>query len=249
MGKNDLLNKKSNRNKVSGFLKKDGFYLVLFLCICVIAGVTTYVNTRSKANSELKQQVSLNHNKTTKKNVSQKNLSKDYSKKTNMDNANLAKKKVENNNSAVSASAGVATTVAAPVKGTIAQGYTGTDASMAVGLDNVARTILGEYIKVDNTGIPVYAAVTGTVSSVDGGRVVILSKDSKLKVICDNLDPASVKVKSGDSVDANNEIGLVGDSDNAKDRIVNCNHVYFEIDEKQSDGSYKDVNPQNYIKY
>jgi murein DD-endopeptidase MepM/ murein hydrolase activator NlpD len=256
MGKNDLLNKKSIKNDRLGFLKRDGFYLILFLCLCIIIVVATYVNMKAKSNSAVKQQPrqvsSLNNKKAKTKNKlnnAKTGLSKDDSKKANMDNANLAKTDTAKNNASISTSAAVATSVSAPVKGTIAQGYTGTEGSMAVGMDNVARTILGEYIKVDNMGVPVYSSVDGTVSSVDGGRVIVLSKDNKLKIVYDNLDPSSIKIKSGDVVNQNNEIGVVGDSDNAKDRIVNCNHLYFEIDEKQKDGSYIDVNPQNYIKY
>lgn len=256
MGKNDLFNKKSNENHKMNFFKKDGFYLILFLCLCIIAGVATYVNTKSKSNAVMKQeQVSSLNNKKAKAKAKNKldtakaNLSKEESKKASMDNANLAKKDTTKNNASVTTGAAVVTTVSAPVKGSIAQGYTGTEGAMAVGLDKVARTILGEYIKVDNVGIPVYSSVNGTVNYANGGKIIILSKDNKLKVVYDNLDPASIKIKSGDVVNQNSEIGVIGDSDNAKDRIVDCNHLYFEIDEKQNDGSYKDVNPQNYIKY
>ncbi|WP_026882114.1 M23 family metallopeptidase [Clostridium akagii] len=249
MDKNDLLNKQPNKNHRLSFLKKDGFYLILFLCLCIIAGVATYVNTKPKSSSAVKQEnkVSLNKKKVKTKtnvNTAKADVSKDQSKNTNMDNANLAK-----NNASVSTSAPVVTTVVAPIKGVIAQAYTGTDGVMAVGLDKVSRTILGEYIKVDNLGIPVYSSVNGTVSVVESGRVTILSNDKKLKIIYDNLNPSSIKLKTGDAVKQNDQIAVVGDSDNAKDRIVDCNHLYFEIDEKQQDGSYRDVNPQNYIKY
>lgn|GEM_PF-1382886 len=249
MDKNDLLNKQPNKNHRLSFLKKDGFYLILFLCLCIIAGVATYVNTKPKSSSAVKQEnkVSLNKKKAKAKtnvNTAKTDVSKDQSKNTNMDNANLAK-----NNASVSTSAPVVTTVVAPIKGVIAQAYTGTDGAMAVGLDKVSRTILGEYIKVDNLGIPVYSSVNGTVSVVESGRVTILSNDKKLKIIYDNLNPSSIKLKTGDAVKQNDQIAVVGDSDNAKDRIVDCNHLYFEIDEKQQDGSYRDVNPQNYIKY
>ena len=249
MDKNDLLNKQPNKNKLSSFFKRDGFYLTLFLCLCIIAGVATYVNTKPKSSSAVKQEnkVSLNKKKAkakTKVNTAKTDISKDNSKKANMDNANLAK-----NNASVATNATVVTTVVAPIKGVIAQGYTGTDGAMAVGLDKVARTILGEYIKVDNLGVPVYSSVNGTVSIIENGKIAILSKDNKLKIIYDNLEPSSIKLKTGDVVNQNTEIGVVGDSDNAKGIIVNCNHLYFEIDQKQQDGSYRDVNPQTYIKY
>lgn len=254
MDKNKFLNKQSTNKSKFSFLKKDGFYLVLFLCVCVIAGVATYVNTNSskkKSNVVVNQRkVSLNNEKkktkTKAKTDIKKNVaSKDDNKKTNMDNANLANK----NNSSVAANANVTTALSAPVKGTVAQAYTGTEGSMATGIDKVSRTILGEYIKVQNIGTPVYSSVNGTVCDVNGGRITILSKDNKLKVVYDNLDPASITLKNGNAVSQNSKIGLIGDSDNAKDRIVDCDHLYFEIDEKQKDGNYKDVNPQNYIKY
>ncbi|MDF2503787.1 M23 family metallopeptidase [Clostridium sp.] len=271
MDKNNLKNKQSTNNEKSSFWKRDGFYVVLFLCLCVVAGVATYVNTSPKhGNSALTKQetnkVSLNDqkNKATnaakvsdsaktsevaKTNVPKTNTAKDDSKKASMDNANLVKKDTVKNNTSVPTSAPAVTSMVTPVNGTIAQGYTGVDGTMAVGLDKVSRTILGEYIKVKNKGVPVYAAMNGTVSSVSGGNIVITSKDGKLKTTYDNLEPTSINIKVGDSVVQNSKIGVVGDSDNAKDRIVDCDHLYFQIDEKQTDGSYIDINPQNYIKY
>ncbi|AJA49613.1 peptidase family M23 [Clostridium pasteurianum DSM 525 = ATCC 6013] len=269
MDKNDLQNKQSIKKEKSSFWKKDGFYVILFLCLCVVAGVATYVNTNPKhKNSSLSKQeskISLNNeSKNTVNNAKttespKTNTAKDDSKKTSMDNANLVKKDtVKNNvtkNNAEKSNASVPTSTTAvasmvtPVNGTIAQSYTGVEGAMALGLDNVSRTILGEYIKVNNKGVPVYSAMSGTVSSVNGGNVVIISKDGKLKTTYDNLEPSSISIKSGDSIAQNSKIGVIGDSDNAKDRIVDCDHLYFQIDEKQSDGSYKDVNPQNYVKY
>lgn len=254
MDKNDLLNKEPNKNKLLSFFKRDGFYLILFLCLCTIAGVATYVNTRPESSSAVKQEnkISLNTkkaNEKTKVNTAKTDISKEDSKKTTMDNANLAKKDTTKSDASVATNATVVTTVVAPIKGAIAQGYTGTDGAMAVGLDKVARTILGEYIKVDNLGVPVYSSVNGTVTAVENGKIAILSKDNKLKIIYDNLEPTSIKLKTGDAVNQNTEIGVVGDSDNAKGIIVDCNHLYFEIDQKQQDGTYKDVNPQTYIKY
>lgn len=258
MDKNKLQNKQSTINEKRSFLKKDGLYVVLFLCLCIVAGVATYVNTTIKErNSSLSKQVSKtqtneNNNSATKGNKTSDNkvAKGSQNQKSDMQNADLVKKDATKNPDSVSTNATVQNnTMVSPVNGTIALGYTGTDGSMAVGLDKVSRTILGEYIKVSSKGIPVYASMTGTIFSVDGGRVVILSKDNKLKVVCDNLEPTSITLKKGDVVTQNNKIGVVGDSDNAKERIVDCDHLYFEVDEKQNDGTYKDVNPQNYIKY
>lgn len=270
MDKNDLQNKQSIKKENTSFWKKDGFYVILFLCLCVVAGVATYVNTNSKNKStslsKPETKISLNNqNKasdnstniteqskskdTSKTQTPKTDTAKDDSKKTSMDNANLVKKDDIKNNTSVPTSAAAVVSMVTPVNGTIAQGYTGVEGSMALGLDNVSRTILGEYIKVNNKGVPVYSAMSGTVASVNGGNVVIISKDGKLRTTYDNLDPSSIAIKAGASVAQNSKIGVIGDSDNAKDRIVDCDHLYFQIDEKQSDGSYKDVNPQNYVKY
>lgn len=264
MDKNDLQNKKLIKKEKSSFWKKDGFYVILFLCLCVVAGVATYVNTntKDKSSSLSKQETKVSLNDQNKKTVNdakttesaKTNTAKDDSKKTSVDNANLVKKddaknNAEKNKVSVPTSTTAVVSMVTPVNGTIAQGYTGVEGAMAVGLDDVSRTILGEYIKVNNKGVPVYSAMSGTVSSVNGGNVVIISKDGKLKTTYDNLEPSSVSIKAGDSIAQNSKIGVIGDSDNAKDRIVDCDHLYFQIDEKQSDGSYRDVNPQNYIKY
>lgn len=267
MDKNNLQNKQSTNNEKTSFWKKDGFYVVLFLCLCVVAGVATYVNTspKNRSNTLTKQETKINETKDkainsvkssdaaktsiAKTNTPNTNTAKDNSKKASMDNANLVKKDTAKNNPSVATSAPAVIKMVTPVNGTIAQGYTGIDGAMAVGLDKVSRTILGEYIKVNNKGVPVYAAMNGTVSSVSGGSVVITSKDGKLRTTYDNLEPTSITIKAGDSIAQNSKIGVIGDSDNAKDRIVDCDHLYFQIDEKQSDGSYRDINPQNYIKY
>lgn len=265
MDKNNSQNKQSIKKEKTSFWKKDGFYVILFLCLCVVAGVATYVNTnpKHKSSSISKQETKISLNDENKKTVNdakttevpKTNTAKDDSKKTSMDNANLVKKDAAKNNDTKSNASSVPTnatpvvSMVTPVNGTIAQGYTGVEGAMAVGLDNVSRTILGEYIKVNNKGIPVYSSMSGTVASVNGGNIVIISKDGKLKTTYDNLEPSSISIKAGDSIAQNSKIGVVGDSDNAKDRIVDCDHLYFQIDEKQSDGSYRDVNPQNYIKY
>lgn len=257
MDKDNFKKEQSTSNHKKSFFKKDGFYVVLFLCLCIVAGVATYVNTapKQKTSSLTKQEnkVSVNDkSKAANANKNKKTASTDTdTKKTEMDNANLVKKDTVKTpaKASVSTSAPVTVSMVKPVNGTIALGYTGTDGSMAVGLDNVSRTILGEYIKVSSRGVPVYAVMNGTVLSVDGGRIVILSKDSKQKTVYDNLEPTSITLKANSEVTQNSKIGTIGDSDNAKDRIVDCDHLYFEIDEKQSDGSYKDVNPQNFIKY
>lgn len=257
MDKDNFNKEQSTINEKKSFFKKDWFYVVLFLCLCIVAGVATYVNTapKQKTTSLTKQQNGVSvadKSKTASTNTDKSTTAKDaQSKKTEMDNANLVKKDTAKTTekASVPTSAAATASMVKPVNGTITLGYTGTDGSMAVGLDNVSRTILGEYIKVSSRGVPVYAAVNGTVLSVDGGRIVILSKDSKLKTIYDNLEPTSISLKVNSEVTQNSKIGTIGDSDNAKDRIVDCDHLYFEIDEKQSDGSYKDVNPQNFIKY
>lgn len=257
MDKDNFKKEQSTINQKESFFKKDWFYVVLFLCLCIVAGVATYVNTtpKQKTASLTKQQNGISvadKSKSTSAKTDKNTAAKDnQTKKTEMDNANLVKKETAKttDKTSVPTSATVAVSMVKPVNGTITLGYTGTDGSMAVGLDNVSRTILGEYIKVNSRGVPVYASTSGKVLSVDGGRIVILSKDSKLKTIYDNLEPTSITLKANSEVSQNSKIGTIGDSDNAKDRIVDCDHLYFEIDEKQSDGSYKDVNPQNFIKY
>ena len=235
-------------------LKSGTIYLVVILFVCAIAGITMVLtrktNNNVKTDTSVSKVMKVNNTVQNNSNVNNKVSKAKQNDKATMDNANLVKKNTDTSKDSVSANAKVVqNTMVSPVNGTIILGYTGADGSMAVGLDKVSRTILGEYIKVSSKGIPVYAVTNGTVLSIDGGRVAILSNDSKLKIIYDNLDPTSVTLKKGSAVTQNSKIGVIGDSDNAKDRIVDCDHLYFEIDEKQADGSYKDVNPQNYIKY
>lgn len=256
MDKDNFKNEQSTYKGKKNLFKRDGFYVVLFLCLCVVVGVATYVNTSSKqkTSSLSKPQNSVSVIDKSKSGAVNSTMNSDLAKdnksnKDDMANANLVKKEATKNNTVSVPTSAAVLTMVKPVNGTIALGYTGTDGSMAMGLDKVSRTILGEYIKVSNKSVPVYAAIGGTVLSVDGGRIVILSKDKKLKTVYDNLEPSSISLKQNAEITQNSKIGVIGDSDNAKDRIVDCDHLYFEIDEKQSDGNYKDVNPQNYIKY
>lgn len=256
MDKDNFEKEKSTCKEKKNLFKREGFYVVLFLCLCIVAGVATYVNTSSKQKNNSLSKQNNNVSVIDKSKIGAVNSTADNSvakednnSKNEMANANLVKKDTTNTAAVTVPTSAAVITMVKPVNGTITLGYTGTDGSMAVGLDKVSRTILGEYIKVSNKSVPVYAAISGTVLSVDGGRVVILSKDKKLKTIYDNLEPSSISVTQDAEVTQNSKIGVIGDSDNAKDRIVDCDHLYFEIDEKQSDGSYKDVNPQNYIKY
>lgn len=252
---NNDWNKNQNKvkNKFGNLFKKDGFYIALFVCLCIIAGVAAYVNLkpRSKNVSFVKQ----TQHKITKSHDSSKtsmNLSKGEEKNNeaskNIQNAEQVNKntnlikKTEQNSVPASTSNVVKKFFVKPVQnGSVAIKY-----DTWYSKNGEYSNVQGEYIKPDKD-MNVSSAMDGVVKAVDGGKITILNEKNGYITIYDNLNENSIAVKANDTVKQGQILGKIGDSNYSNKLITDTSCVYFEIDQKQNDGTYLAVDPEKML--
>lgn len=219
----------NKKDKVRDFFRKEGFYFVLFICLCVIATVAAFT---------MKKNASKVENKPT--NEFTLNIEDDSKSTSNIDKQNA--ERVENNqevdvadtNTAVESEgevalesqeepaeeapvvAGTNTEVIfeLPLEGTVEREY---KAMIEVSKDDttqVIRTRRGIDIAAP-VGTIVKSVAEGQVENVsnntEDGTFIVITHANGLKTKYTNLDP-EVNVAVGDIVKAGTEIGKVGNS-------------------------------------
>ena len=234
-------------NKTLNFLKKEGFYVILFVCLCVVAtvAVLTAKNNRHTNNTPVHQG-----------NVSQQKSNKEIAKtgnepSLNYDNALQVKKGSKSDTAAPkngATSQGVSNSVNTnfqkPVEGSLARAYS----ADPVYWDSTGsyRSNLGYDIKAD-LGRPVFAAMDGKVEEVNSatqdGVEVVINHQNGLKTVYSNLDP-KVKVTVGQTVSKGTVIGTVGKTTLRSAYEKYGDHLHFAI-LKGKDF----VDPAKYLKY
>jgi murein DD-endopeptidase MepM/ murein hydrolase activator NlpD len=239
-------------NKTLNFLKKEGFYVILFVCLCVVAtvAVLTAKNNKHTNNSPI-------HQGDTSQQRSNKEIAKAGNEPSlNYDNAlqvkkgsksDVAENKItENRREAMSqgVSNSVNTDFQKPVEGSLARAYS----ADPVYWDSTGsyRSNLGYDIKAD-LGKPVFATMDGRVEKVNSatqdGVEVIIDHQNGLKTVYSNLDP-KVKVTVGQTVRKGTVIGSVGKTTLRSAYEKYGNHLHFAI-LKGKDF----VDPAKYLKY
>lgn len=234
-------------NKTLNFFKKEGFYVVLFVCLCVVAtvAVLTAKNNKHTDNTSVQQS-----------NVSQQKSNKEVAKSSNepslnYDNALQVKKGSKSDTVAPkegASSQGVSNSVnisfQKPVEGSIARAYS----EDPVYWDSTGsyRPNLGYDIK-SSLGKPVFAALDGKVEEVNSatqdGVQIVINHQNGLKTVYSNLDP-KVKVTKGQSITKGTVIGTVGKSTLRAAYEKYGDHLHFAI-LKGKDF----VDPAKYLKY
>ena len=248
-------------NKSSNFFKKEGFYVILFVCLCVIATVavvTTKSGKLAKKPATSKVAVEPNDQKENALKVqeptnSASNIAKD--KGTVSTEKNGAK-------AAPTASATALKWVKPIATATILIPYS--EKPVIWQKDSVARPNWGIDINA-KVGTSVMAVADGKVELVDenitnkqfgfvgdadfereGVTVVISHSDGHKSIYC-NLDKA-VAVKKGDVVKSGQAIGKVGNTSLRTSNDKYGEHLHFGMIEKR-DGKLQAIDPAKYIKY
>ena len=205
---------KNFKDKVKNLFRKEGFYIALFLCLCVIAGVGAFsykqYNKQNEANKEdASQEVSYNS----------ESAVNEMPNAERVENSTAAKDEKESkpNNNDTQKSAAVSNTntinFVKPLNGAESRTYT-YPKPVKMG-ENSYRTIKGVNLSA-KIGTDVKAAADGVVeivenSGVEEGVVVQIKHANGLKTRYGNLNP-NVLVKQGDKVTANQVIGKVGET-------------------------------------
>lgn len=235
-------------NKTLNFLKKEGFYLILFICLCIVATVAalTVRNNKHTNNTPAQQSSSLQQkeNKQTAKAGNESSLNYDNALQVKKDTKAeiVVPKSGTNNSQGVSNS--VSITLQKPVEGSLARGYS----EDPVYWDSTAsyRPNLGYDIKVE-LGKPVLAAADGKVEEVNSatqdGVQVVINHQNGIKTIYSNLDP-KVKVTKGQVITKGATIGAVGKTTLRAAYEKYGDHLHFAV-LKGKDF----VDPSKYLKY
>lgn len=238
---------KNKLNSVSKKLKKEGFYLVLFVCLCIIATVAV-VKTRSKVDTSKPPVASkpVETSDDTSFNTDGLNTEKseiNNAKQVNKESNAITVPKETKDTAAVSST--VNTVFAKPVEGKVARQYSETP--VAVDASGTKwSTHLGIDIQVAK-GTPVAAVLDGVVEEVgfdSDGEYVKINHQNGLKTVYGNLEE-TVNVKVNQKVTKGEVIGKVGDTTlNGKYEQPVCDFLSFKV-LKGNDT----IDPAKYVKY
>lgn len=232
----------NKKDKIKEFFKKEGFYTVLFVCLCVIAVVAT-IATRSNNNAsedkapEFTLDISENDKATSNPQENDNKPSNDKNLDDKKEDSKVTTS--ENDNSDIATSANVTETILYyPVEGNLSRGYKEPYISNA---KDEARTTSSIHISVEE-GSQVKSAGEGIVEEVakssgeKGAYVKIKHTDGRVTVYS-NLDP-NILVNKGDQVTNSTVIGKVGSSSKLYSNSDYKNDLEFEL--YRADGTVMD---------
>lgn len=223
---------KNKINKIKEFFKKEGFYVVLFLCLCVVAVVATIVtrnNISPTANNE-ESEFSLDISNNTENNVNNNSNPKVEEKKPEEKKDDNSKISNENKNDSVQTSVAKTETILHyPVEGNLSREYQ--QAVFSQDRDE-ARITSSIHVKTQE-GAKVKAAGEGIVEEVAkdsgerGAYVKIKHTDGRITVY-GNLNP-EIMVNKGDKVNNTTVLGTVGSSSKLYSNTQYKNDLQFEL--------------------
>ena len=239
---------KNKKDKVKDFFRKEGFYLVLFLCLCVIttvAVVTTRRNQSSEENDNGQNEFTLNiDDKETSE--AQKQNAERVEENVNEELAQ-EEEEIASSEEEVNVSSGTNTEVvfSRPIDGVISRGYTYPKPQAMS--DGTSRNIRGINISA-SIGTEVKAAAVGEVkevsNTVDDGNYVVIAHSNGLYTKYTNLS-SEVLVNVGDRVTEETVIGTVGNSS----KIFNANEFGEYLNIQVYDSNGKDLDPTAYFTF
>lgn len=238
------------KQKVKRFFKKEGFYVVLFLCLCLVATVTAIsykVSSKNNTKTEITKngdnaELSINtedKNKITSEIQNAERVAKDKVEQKVEDKANTTE-----TTKAVTASAEVEFNK--PVDGLLLRGYT---YPKPVRVDDKnQRTIRGIDIEA-KVGTEVKSAAEGIVESVSNngveeGMTVVVIHANGIKTKYTNLD-SEVALKKDDKVTKDTVVGKVGLTAKVYNKEEFGEHLNLQV----LDSKDEQMDPLKYFEY
>ena len=257
----------NKKNKVKDFFRKEGFYLVLLVCLCVVATVAAFTikkNSVAKEQNNTSNELSLNDMQNAERvenndelaeandnEISQEEVTNEVDNDTNDTNEAIVSENQNNSEQEadVDVSAGTDSNIvlSLPIDGEVA---------ISREFGKMVRTYSDETRSEDTSrrGIDINAAVGTTVKAAAEGKVeevssnttdgtyVVIAHANGLKTKYANLSE-DVKVAAGDTVSAGTEIGTVGNSSGIFTSKI-CGDV---LNVQVQDANGKDVDPSAYF--
>lgn len=247
--------------KSSNFFKKEGFYIILFVCLCIVATAAVLVS-KSKTGTPLNTQKEAQNVKQTPQVAEvpneeiqnalevKKNSSSDQTAQNSSSNATTTQSSVAATNNTTTVSTKVDESFAKPVAGTIVRSYS-EDPVLWKSSSNDTSTTYRPNFGIDikaQLGAPVVSVMDGIVKDItsgeDGIEISIYHPQDGLKTIYSNLD-AKVSVTKGQSVKKGATIGKVGETSvRAAYEDYGKDYLHFSV---QKDSKY--IDPVKYVKY
>ncbi|WP_160678390.1 peptidoglycan DD-metalloendopeptidase family protein [Clostridium sp. C8-1-8] len=234
-------------NKFISFFKKEGFYVILFVCLCVVAtvaAITARNNAKKVTPQANKGNVAVNINDSTKS-TTQMPGAEQVKKPTT---GNTATGVTVPNTKTVSNTSKI--TFNNPISdGAVSRAFSDGSKPIEVKGFNVWTTVIKGVGINAKKGTPVLAASEGKVTDVGTGdefvgNYVVISHQNGMKTVYTNLDP-QIAVKKDDVVKAKQTIGKVGDSARMLKFEPYAEHLGFQL----LDSKDQQVDPGKYIKF
>lgn len=234
----------NNKDKVKDFFRKEGFYLVLFLCLCVIATVaivTTKKNKSLEENNRAQNEFTLNVEEQETSDLKKQNAERVEEDTTN----ELAEAEEEESDLNVSAGTNTEVIFSNPINGVLSRGYTYPKPQLMS--DGTSRNIRGIDISAA-VGSEVYAAAIGEVkevsSKIEEGNYVVIAHANGLYTKYTNLSN-DIRVNVGDRVTEETVVGTVGNSSKIFTNDEFGEHVSIQV----QDSNGKDLDPTAYFTF
>lgn len=246
---------KNNNRKTSNFLRREGFYVVLFLCLCIIATVAA-IATRNTKKVDEKPQTSQN----AKVDLEQPNSVTISQKDKEINNAVQVKDNTKAKDTGIQVPTKQEVAVSKtsepqfikPVEGKIVMKYS--QEPVLWERSGTARPNFGININA-KVGTGVKAVADGEVKAVKhddsfGTVVTIYHPSSGKATFYGNLDK-EVKVKVGDKVTQGQQIGKIGDTSlRGMSEEIGNNFLHFQVLKNlKEEPQYASENPEKYVKY
>jgi len=237
---------KNLKEKFKNLIRKEGFYIALFLCLCIIVTVGTIsykmLSNRSEANKveDINKELTMNSDDSGKTVNEVQNAER-------VDNASSNKNTTDKTKTEKAATVATNNTVnfVNPLDGAESRKYTyPAPVKMEEG---IFRTIRGVNLEA-KIGTDVKAAADGVVELVDNsgveeGVVVEIKHANGLRTRYGNLD-ANVLVKKGSKVTANQVIAKVGETSKVFSKDAFGEFLNLQV----IDANGEQVNPEKYFK-
>ena len=237
---------KNLKEKLKKMVRKEGFYIALFLCLCIIVTVGTISYKMVSNKSEVNKTEDVNKELTMNSDNDGKNIN-EISNAERVENVpDTSKENVDKTKTEKSTAVSTTSTVKfiSPIDGVESRKYT-YPAPVKMG-EGVFRTIRGINLQA-KIGTEVKAVAEGVVeltenSGVEEGVVVEIKHANGLKTRYGNLD-ANVLVKKGDKVKANQTIAKVGETA----KVFNKEQFGEFLNLQVIDSKGEQVNPEKYL--
>lgn len=224
-------------NKVKQFFKKEGFYVILFVCLCAVATVAAVTAGRNNSKNSEEDNVALEQ--TEKEVVTQPEKPENALQvQENLEPVPT----VQNDDDTAAVSSQTEVSFKNPVEGTLGRAYSEDPVYWAT--TNSYKNHLAMDVKAAE-GTAVVAVSDGIVKKVDvntEGTYVEIDHQNGLTTVYGNLQE-QVLVKVGDKVTAGQEIGAVGKTTNLAYEEYG-DYLHFQVFQ---DG--KEVDPAKYVSY